>query len=112
MEEKKHSRFSIASFIMGVAAVILLIVSIIAIAYSVYVSGQTAIPSSEEIVMILDIALILSFFASSAGIILGIIGLLIENKKRVFALVGLTVSFLILMIFLSIIMFTIKNNII
>ncbi|MDR2100192.1 MAG: hypothetical protein LBP40_05140 [Campylobacteraceae bacterium] len=115
MEEKKHSGFGIASFVMSVLAALLLVATFAVTAYWywAYILGQAAASPSETMLIIVGIAWILSLFVSSVSIILGIIGLLVKNKKRVFALVGLVISFYVPIIFLIIIItHTGKSNIV
>lgn len=104
---QKHSGLGITSFIMALAAVITFILAIILIVSGV--SGFMDASSPEEIQnQILEgngegfgamiaggLIVLLSIAISFIGLVLGIIGAVMKNRKKVFSIIGIVLNGLI-----------------
>ncbi|WP_020615987.1 hypothetical protein [Paenibacillus daejeonensis] len=100
----KQSGLGIASFVIGllsILGIIGVVVLSMTAAYSIFESLPTdgSVPDPETIaqasgsgVMLLGILLLFTVLLSVVGLILGIIGLFIKNRRKVFGIIGVVLN--------------------
>ncbi|REK69297.1 hypothetical protein [Paenibacillus paeoniae] len=103
----KHSGLGITSFIMALASVITFILAIVIIAANAYdlVNGTSTEDIQQQIldgngagfgaVVAGGLLVILSIVISFIGLVLGIIGACMKNRKKVFSIIGIVLNALI-----------------
>ncbi|MWV44069.1 hypothetical protein GRF59_10530 [Paenibacillus sp. HJL G12] len=99
---KRHAGPGIASFIISLVSMLAYIVSVGAMGaiFSKGLEGDnTWTQSSTTGVTIVTIILIGLFAANIIGVILGIIGLVLRNRKKIFAILGLSLNTIIIFSF-------------
>ena len=89
----KHSGVGIASFILGISMVVLELALIVLAAVLV----QQHQPSSSPSMEIAGCTMILGLLACVVGVVLGIVGALQRDRRKLFAILGLCVNGLILL---------------
>ncbi|MED5016858.1 hypothetical protein P9847_06015 [Paenibacillus chibensis] len=100
---KRHSGPGIASFIISLVSMLAYIVSVGAMgaifSSSLNGEGLSWSDSSTTGVTIITIILIGLFAANLIGIVLGIVGLVLRNRKKIFAILGLSLNTIIILSF-------------
>ncbi|MGN7358189.1 hypothetical protein ACTHPF_14835 [Paenibacillus sp. SAF-054] len=99
----RHSGPGIASFIISLVSMLAYIVSVAAMgaifSSSLNGDGLSWSDSSTTGVTVITILLIGLFAANIIGVILGIIGLVLRNRKKIFAILGLSLNTIIILSF-------------
>ena len=93
----KHSGIGIASFVIGLISILTVIISILVMVVGLadYVTPDgLVIPDEEEVtanttVLASAFLYLFSLLLSILGVVLGIVGCVIRNRRRVFAILGL-----------------------
>lgn len=100
---KRHSGPGIASFIISLVSMLAYIVSVGAMgaifSSSLNGEGLSWSDSSTTGVTVITIILIGLFAANLTGIVLGIVGLVLRNRKKIFAILGLSLNTIIILSF-------------
>ncbi|MEC0368855.1 hypothetical protein [Paenibacillus chibensis] len=100
---KRHSGPGIASFIISLISMLAYIVSVGAMgaifSSSLNGEGLSWSDSSTTGVTVITIILIGLFAANLIGIVLGIVGLVLRNRKKIFAILGLSLNTIIILSF-------------
>ncbi|WP_136604134.1 hypothetical protein [Paenibacillus dokdonensis] len=100
---KRHSGPGIASFIISLVSMLAYIISVGAMgaifSSSLDGEGLSWSDSSTTGVTIITIILIGLFAANIIGIVLGIIGTVLRNRKKIFAILGLALNTVIILSF-------------
>lgn len=91
MEEKKHSRLGIASFITSIVSAIFIFLLIV-IAGVMETSSPGGIDEKSAGAMVLGLFLYAFLFASLVALGLGIGGLFQKERKKIFAILGTVFS--------------------
>ncbi|CAM4357067.1 hypothetical protein [Paenibacillus tarimensis] len=105
----KHSGLGIASFIIGIVSSIGIIAVIFSVAASIgtyLLPDNTLAPGFETdpAVILSSLSILAVLFLSFVGLILGIIGLVIKRRRKVFGIIGVVLNGLLLLGFLFLIM--------
>jgi len=111
-QDRKHSGPGIASFIISLATLIGYVVSFIAVAAAVSsIMNEIDILNSDssQAFMFLGLAVIGLAALNVIGVVLGIIGLAIPNRRKVYATIGTIVNGLIILVFMLVIATVLVN---
>ena len=113
---KNHSKLGIASFIIGLASVIIFVVAIIAMISIIMTHNEfdsnsftydvneisTMLPTKNIIqVTLAGLAMLFSFVCCIVGLILGIVGVCTKGKYKSFPIIGIIVNALLPVGFIS-----------
>ena len=105
-ETKKQSKIGIASFVIGIVALLIMCISLVlAIIYAIPIASQTTsitssqIELSSPIVKTLGILMLISPLLSLVGAVLGIVALVQKNHRKTFGVIGLVLNLLIILVF-------------
>ncbi|WP_145146754.1 hypothetical protein [Paenibacillus xylanexedens] len=110
MAPLKHSGPGIASFVIGLAAVVgyILIFFIAAMALNDSIEVLTPLQAEElalhPAVILASLSILVCLILNLAGGILGIIGLILKNRKKVFAIIGTLLNGIIILAFIGLIL--------
>ncbi|GAS80665.1 hypothetical protein [Paenibacillus amylolyticus] len=110
MAPLKHSGPGIASFIIGLVAVVgyILIFFIAAMALNDSIEVLTPLQAEElalhPAVILASLSILVCLILNLAGGILGIIGLILKNRKKVFAIIGTLLNGIIILAFIGLIL--------
>ncbi|WMS88276.1 hypothetical protein [Pleionea litopenaei] len=98
-EANRHSKLGILSFIFSLLAVIICLMSIVYVGYLVEYQVE---PTTEEDEILVGFGFLFSGLLFLVGFTLGILGLLQKEKRRVFAILSVSISsiFLLFIVFL------------
>ncbi|SEN09538.1 hypothetical protein [Paenibacillus sp. OK076] len=106
MDRLKHSGPGIASFVIGLVSIIgyMLTLFIATMAINSAVGVVTTPIQVEEIalhpaVVLASLAVLVCLVLNLAGLILGVIGLILKNRKKVFAIIGTILSGVMILAF-------------
>ncbi|PYE52590.1 hypothetical protein HUB98_25695 [Paenibacillus barcinonensis] len=102
----KHSGPGIASFIVGLVGLIGHIITFVLVSLALY-SSLELLDSSigrEELafhpaIVLASLAFLACLILNLAGIILGVIGLVLKNRRKVFAIIGTVLNGLLILLF-------------
>ncbi|GIO31411.1 MULTISPECIES: hypothetical protein [Paenibacillus] len=101
-QHKRHSGPGIASFIISLVSMLAYIVSVGAMG-AIFAKGLESdsswTQSTTTGVTVMTIILIGLFAANIIGIILGIVGTILRNRKKIFAVLGLSLNAVIIFSF-------------
>ncbi|MEK4661974.1 hypothetical protein MHH93_08770 [Priestia sp. FSL H7-0729] len=106
----KHSGPGIASFVIGLVAILgyILIFFIATMAINESIGVLTPIQAEEialhPAVILASLAILVGLILNLAGGILGIIGLVLKNRKKVFAIIGTILNGIMLLLFVALIL--------
>lgn len=106
----KHSGPGIASFVIGLVAIVgyILIFFIAAMALNDSIEVLTPLQAEElalhPAVILASLAILVCLILNLAGGILGIIGLVLKNRKKVFAIIGMLLNGIIILAFIGLIL--------
>lgn len=110
MDRLKHSGPGIASFVIGLVSIIgyMLTFFIATMAINSSIGVITTPIQVEEIalhpaVVLASLAVLVCLILNLAGIILGVIGLILKNRKKVFAIIGTILSGVMILAFAGLI---------
>ncbi|MFS0857241.1 MULTISPECIES: hypothetical protein [Paenibacillus] len=110
MGRLKHSGPGIASFVIGLASIIgyMLTLGIATMAINSTIGVVTTPIQVEEIalhpaVVLASLAVLVCLILNLAGLILGVIGLILKNRKKVFAIIGTILSGVMILAFAGLI---------
>ncbi|NMI02879.1 hypothetical protein HF638_02770 [Paenibacillus sp. SZ31] len=110
MAPLKHSGPGIASFIIGLVAIVGYILIFFTAAMALNDSIEVLTPlQAEELalhpaVILASLAILVCLILNLAGGILGIIGLILKNRKKVFAIIGTLMNGIIILAFIGLIL--------
>ncbi|OMF16849.1 hypothetical protein BK131_02320 [Paenibacillus amylolyticus] len=110
MAPLKHSGPGIASFVIGLVAVVgyILIFFIAAMALNDSIEVLTPLQAEElalhPAVILASLSILVCLILNLAGGILGIIGLILKNRKKVFAIIGTLLNGIIILAFIGLIL--------
>ncbi|WP_340016427.1 hypothetical protein [Paenibacillus sp. FSL K6-1318] len=110
MAPLKHSGPGIASFVIGLVAVVgyILIFFIAAMALNDSIEVLTPLQAEElalhPAVILASLSTLVCLILNLAGGILGIIGLILKNRKKVFAIIGTLLNGIIILAFIGLIL--------
>lgn len=90
----KHSGFGIASFILALAAGTLEFILVV-IAGILETTTPGGIDEDSPIMMLLGVGMIGGLLLNLLGIILGIVGLCLRRRKKLFAVLGVVIGSLV-----------------
>ncbi|PZD94283.1 hypothetical protein DNH61_17880 [Paenibacillus sambharensis] len=98
----KHSGLGIASFVIGIVSIIGIIAVIFLVAASIstyLLPNNTIAPGFETdpVVIISSLSILAVLFLSFVGLVLGIIGLVIKRRRKVFSIIGVVLNGLLLL---------------
>ncbi|MFE6072860.1 hypothetical protein ACFVQB_00110 [Paenibacillus sp. NPDC057886] len=106
----KHSGPGIASFVIGLVSIIgyMLTLFIATMAINSAIGVVTTPIQVEEIalhpaVVLASLAILVCLILNLAGLILGVIGLILKNRKKVFAIIGTILSGVMILAFAGLI---------
>lgn len=93
----KHSGLGIASFVLSMVSILgyIAAVALIGAMISPYLNGEGLPDSSEELFQIVGGVVILALLfvlLNVIGFILGIVGVFLKNRKKIFAILGLIMN--------------------
>jgi hypothetical protein len=94
--EPKHSGWGIASFIISIAAGILIFITIV-IAGVIGMDTPDALDENETVIGLIGLAILGLMLVDLLAFIFGIVGLLQRDTKKVFAILGIIFSGIILL---------------
>ncbi|MEC0107304.1 hypothetical protein P4H27_10180 [Paenibacillus taichungensis] len=110
MGRLKHSGPGIASFVIGLVSIIgyMLTLGIATMAINSTIGVVTTPIQVEEIalhpaVVLASLAVLVCLILNLAGLILGVIGLILKNRKKVFAIIGTILSGVMILAFAGLI---------
>ncbi|MGX1827615.1 hypothetical protein ACWIE6_05160 [Paenibacillus taichungensis] len=110
MGRLKHSGPGIASFVIGLVSIIgyMLTLVIATMAINSTIGVVTTPIQVEEIalhpaVVLASLAVLVCLILNLAGLILGVIGLILKNRKKVFAIIGTILSGVMILAFAGLI---------
>ncbi|PQP82466.1 hypothetical protein C0Q44_13570 [Paenibacillus sp. PCH8] len=109
MDRLKHSGPGIASFVIGLVSIVgyILIFFIAAMALNDSIGILTPLQAEElalhPAVLLASLSILVCLILNLAGVILGIIGLVLSNRKKVFAIVGTILNGIMILIFAGLI---------
>lgn len=102
IRHKRHSGPGIASFIISLVSMLAYIISVGAMG-AVFAQGletdSSWTQSSTTGVTVITMILIGLFAANVIGVILGIVGTILRNRKKIFAVLGLSLNAIIIFSF-------------
>ncbi|GIO68072.1 hypothetical protein VQ056_02260 [Paenibacillus sp. JTLBN-2024] len=102
LRHKRHSGPGIASFIISLVSMLAYIISVGAMG-AVFAQGletdSSWTQSSTTGVTVITMILIGLFAANVIGVILGIVGTILRNRKKIFAVLGLSLNAIIIFSF-------------
>lgn len=105
----KHSGPGIASFIIAILTIAGFVASFIGISMYIVNLFQHGTITEESLVQTGILGFVLLFFAciilNVVGVILGIVGLVLKKRKKIFAILGTTLNVLILIVLVGLITF-------
>ncbi|MCP1183220.1 hypothetical protein [Paenibacillus sp. 1781tsa1] len=105
----KHSGPGIASFVIGLVAILgyILIFFIATMAINESIGVLTPLQAEEialhPAVVLASLAIMVGLILNLAGGILGIIGLVLKNRKKVFAMIGTILNGMMILLFVALI---------
>ena len=108
-DTRKHSRISIASFVIGIVAMLIFCLAILlAFGYGITIASSN--PSVQSLqgsptILVLGLVLFLSPILGLVGVVLGFVAVFQKNNKKLFAIFGLVFNFLIILAFCVLLMF-------
>ena len=91
VQELKHSGFGVASFIISMGAGLLCLAMFI-VAGVMEASTPGGMSEEDPMVMLVGFGILAGGFAMLLGLVFGIAGLFQENRKKIFAILGLLLS--------------------
>ncbi|WP_336760767.1 hypothetical protein [Paenibacillus sp. USHLN196] len=106
----KHSGPGIASFVIGLLAILgyLLIFFIATMAVNESIGVLTPLQAEElalhPAVILASLAILVCLILNLVGSILGIIGLVLKNRKKVFAMIGTILNGIMILLFVGLIL--------
>ncbi|MGW7162156.1 hypothetical protein [Paenibacillus taichungensis] len=110
MGRLKHSGPGIASFVIGLVSIIgyMLTLGVATMAINSTIGVVTTPIQVEEIalhpaVVLASLAVLVCLILNLAGLILGVIGLILKNRKKVFAIIGTILSGVMILAFAGLI---------
>jgi len=108
-ERIKHSGPGIASFIIAILTIAGFVASFIGISIYIVNLFQHGTITEESLIQTGILGFVLLFFAciilNVVGVILGIVGLVLKKRKKIFAILGTTLNVLILVVLVGLITF-------
>ncbi|QOS77902.1 hypothetical protein JNUCC31_24620 [Paenibacillus sp. JNUCC31] len=106
LDQLKHSGPGIASFVIGLVSIIgyILTIFIATLAINNAIGVVTTPIQVEEIalhpaVVLASLSILVCLVLNLAGLILGVIGLVLKNRKKVFAIIGTMLSGIMILAF-------------
>lgn len=106
-EPLKHSGPGIASFVIALVSVAGYIVGFIVagsvLASAIEMYGPDLTPDSSQAFLLLGIIMLALLALNVVGTVVGIIGLVLRNRRKVFAIIGVILNALILLLFMVLI---------
>ncbi|WP_052380613.1 hypothetical protein [Paenibacillus camerounensis] len=108
----KHSGPGIASFVIALVTVIGYAIAFVYAgmqATSILNSSNDVINDSSQAIMMLGLAVIILVAVNIAGAVVGIIGLTLRRRKKVFAIIGTIINAIILILFMLMIATVLVN---
>ena len=105
----KHSGPGIASFILGIVALFAYILTFFFAAMALNSSLDSFTPANvEEIalhpaVILASLSILVCLVLNLAGLIVGVIGLVLKNRKKVFAIIGTILNGILILAFAGLI---------
>jgi len=100
---QKHSRIGIASFVIGIVAVLILCLAfLLAFGYVFSMASQNPsfqVDQSSPTVLVLGVLMFLSPILSLVGVGLGIGAAVQKNDRKLFGIIGLVLNLLIILAF-------------
>lgn len=106
----KHSGPGIASFVIGLVAILgyILIFFIATMAVNESIGVLTPLQAEQialhPAVVLASLAILVGLILNLAGSILGIIGLVLKNRKKVFAIIGTLLNGIMILLFVALIL--------
>ncbi|MNP31521.1 hypothetical protein D3C76_1246430 [compost metagenome] len=106
----KHSGPGIASFVIGLVAILgyILIFFIATMAVNESIGVLTPLQTEEialhPAVVLASLAILVCLILNLAGGIVGIIGLVLKNRKKVFAIIGTLLNGIMILLFVGLIL--------
>ncbi|MFX3647612.1 MAG: hypothetical protein ACE3K2_27390 [Paenibacillus sp.] len=106
----KHSGPGIASFVIGLVAILgyILIFFIATMAVNESIGVLTPLQAEQialhPAVVLASLAILVGLILNLAGSILGIIGLVLKNRKKVFAMIGTLLNGIMILLFVALIL--------
>ncbi|BFH64501.1 MULTISPECIES: hypothetical protein [Paenibacillus] len=101
-QQMRHTGPGIASFIISLVSMLAYIISVGAMG-AIFANGfandHSWTQSSTTGVTVVTLILIGLFAANILGIVLGIVGMVIRNRKKIFAILGLSLNTIIILSF-------------
>jgi succinate dehydrogenase hydrophobic anchor subunit len=102
---QKHSKLGIASFIIGIGAVLIICLTFVLIVVTspYMVTSYSTLPADYIVPTVLKIIFLLfiSLILSLIGLGLGIAAVVQKQKKKLFGIIGLMINLLFLLVFLG-----------
>ncbi|MCW3792572.1 hypothetical protein OM416_13330 [Paenibacillus sp. LS1] len=114
MAPLKHSGLGIASFVIGLVAIVgyILIFFIAAMALNDSIGVLTPLQAEElalhPAVILASLSILVCLILNLVGGIIGIIGLVLKNRKKVFAIIGSLLNGIIILAFIGLILVSIS----
>ncbi|MDF9841811.1 MULTISPECIES: hypothetical protein [unclassified Paenibacillus] len=108
----KHSGPGIASFVIALVTVVGYAISFVYAgmqATSILSSSNDVINDSSQTIMLLGLTVLILAAVNVAGAVVGIIGLTLRRRKKVFAIIGTVINALILLLFMLMIATVLVN---
>ncbi len=100
---QKHSKIGIASFVIGIAAVLILCLAILlAFGYGFTMAIQDPyfqVDQSSPIILALGLLMCISPILSLVGLGLGIGAAVQKNEKKIFGIIGLVLNLLVILVY-------------
>ncbi|CAM4361011.1 hypothetical protein [Paenibacillus typhae] len=108
----KHSGPGIASFVIALVTVVGYAISFVYAgmqASSILSSSNDVINDSSQAIMLLGLTVLILAAVNVAGAVVGIIGLTLRRRKKVFAIIGTVINAVILLLFMLMIATVLVN---